>query len=139
MGTRHAQVAGNVKAHVKALLEAESDLEKLRTKVEGLPAGVTGLRSKLAVWINSVGDEFAAILDARLSLVESFIEELSSKTDVLESVHVEVSSRVDGVGFEERAVAFDGGHIFPEEGWRQRRVGRGRAARVVFDGHRCDF
>ena len=139
MGTRHAQVAGNVKAHVKALLEAESDLEKLRTKVEGLPAGTTGLHTKLAVWINPVGDEFAAILDAWLSLVESFVGELSSKTDVLESVHVEVSSRVDGVGFEERAAALDGGDIFSEEGWRQRRVGRGRAARVVFDGHRCHF
>ena len=69
--------------------------------MEGLSARITGLHTELAVRSNWVGDHFAASLDARLSVVDPFTGELITKTDVLEKVHLEVSSKVDEVGWEE--------------------------------------
>ena len=63
-----------------------------------------------------MGDHFVASLDARLSVVDPFTGELITKTDVLEKVHLEVSSKVDEVGWEEHVeVALNGVEIFCED------------------------
>ena len=105
--------------------------------VGGLSARITGLHTELAVRSNSVGDHFAARLGARLSVIDPLTGELITTTDVLEKVHLEVSSKVDEVGLEEHAgVALNGVDIFCEVVGDCEAGAEGRTSRVVFDGRR---